>query len=488
MCHGNMHRVCHSQMREYQMRLSVYPALIPAFLLLSLLISCADETPTAPHTPASVDTMVTPVEWISKPPFRLTAPLMPFMANQGDSIVIEWEVPDSSIYAVQMLVRAVGEWKWTHINWMELRWGRYAVSLSKLDRDQYRFALGTGDLKFVDSSAVVTIRRVYAKILEPQDGELLTDLDGHELRWTVSPPGGRVVVEWGFSGSESYYGRRIFNSADSVQPLAVFNLRLGSCYDFRIRGENDPRWSSTVRKIGYAALSLQSPKPGDVWYRFLPASIKAEVRLPSCIPGAADTRYEMSTDGGGTWMETGKEWLLTQRASTQAYARVRNAATGLSRVTGPFTIMDRSAPFFCPRVGQVIRYLVNHSTDRQDTVVQNTITISVESERLTSARTEYVCHVVIKEGTQVKNSFTGLIWLDNEARRNFSGDFAPYNTGTYPNVHDISENEISEHGHAGDHTFTYTLRREFGLTHYSDRLYIEGGRYDWVQSTYELLN
>ena len=474
-------------MREYQMRLSFYTAILPAILLLSLFVSCADDTPTAADTPASVDTVVTPVEWISKPPFRLTAPLMPLMANQGDSIVVEWEVPDSSIYAVQMLVRAVGEWKWTHIDWMELRWGRYAVSLSKLDRDQYRFALGTGDLKFVDSSAVVTIRRVHTKILAPQDGELLTDLDGHELRWTVSPPGGRVVVEWTVTGWTGYQGRRIFDAADSVHPLTEFNLTLGKCYDFRIRGENDLQWSSSVRKIGYAALSLQSPKPGDVWYRFLPASIKAEVRLPPCVPGWADTRYDISTDAGRSWTETGREWLLTQGASTEAYVRVRNDVTGLARISGPFTIVDRSAPFFQPRVGQVIRYLVNHSTDRQDSVVQNTITISVESERLTSSRTEYVCHVVIKEGTRVKKTFTGLVWLDNDARRSFSGDFAPYNTGTYPNVHDISENEISKYGHTGDHTFTYTLRREFGLTHYSDRLYIEGGRYDWVQSVYELL-
>lgn len=468
------------------MRLSVYPAILLSILLLSLFVSCVDETPTVPDAPASVDTLVTPVEWKWKQPFRLTAPLVPDTLDPSSSLDIQWDVLDTTINSVQLVVRAVGEEKWVRLEWVQLLRGKCTVSLSSLERARYRFALATGDMKVVDSSAIVHIRHVDVRFLSPGDNELLLQGENPQLRWTVSSPGGQVVVEWTMAGWSSYAWSRIFDAADSVQPLSALIQSAGSCYDFRIRGKKDTRWSY-IRNVRYGAISILSPKPGDVWYRFLPARMNATVKPPSCLANSTSNRFELSTDGGATWAVTGVDWLLTQGASTKAYVRVRNVAAGMATTAGPFTIIDRSAPFFQPRVGQVIRYLVNNSNDRQDTVVQNTITISVESERLTSTRTEYVCHVVIKEGTRVKKTFTGLIWLDNDARRSFSGDFAPYNTGTYPNVHDMSENEISKYGHADDHSFTYTLRREFGLTHCSDRINTEGGLYDWVQATYELL-
>jgi hypothetical protein len=468
---------------SFAVHLRVLPA---AALLLLLAVSCKDAPSSAPAPQvAAVDSTVPPVRWKSARSFRLSAPLQDGAYDPRQPLTLTWQVLDSTVQSIMIHRKKVGDGGWTLLRWVYLKDGRCDLPLDDLEGDAYRIALSSGDLSAWDSSGIVRLRHVMARILEPLDSALLRDTDTPLVRWTADPPVKDLELQWSHAGKEKYHGSYFFHANDSVQSLAQFAIPAGACFDLRIRALGLRGWH-TVRNIGLASMTLRGLKEGNTLYRLLPATVDMQVALPACVVDTSKTVLELSIDAGATWERTGRTWLVTEPATESAYLRLRNDDAGISLMHGPFRIVDRTAPLFLPRVGERLRYHRHGSTNRKDTTFTAWITITVHSERQTPTRTEYSCSIHTVEDEGVEYTSSGMLWIDNDLRRSLGGDFPPFDRGPYPNLYDITVDEYNNTTREGIHTYEIVLRRDMGVVWHTRREQVVHPLFRWVQRTYAL--
>jgi hypothetical protein len=442
-----------------------------SFIVLACLLltaGCSEEPATAPRPPDA-----------HPRPFEITSPIVPVDHDRRVPLVMTWKLSDSSQSMVHIHYRPMDSDVWIHERTISAKLERFEFALGGFAQKKYRFAISTGNGKFWDSSAVVSLDWFPVMLAQPRAGELRLRSDVNRFKWVCFDDRiERVDVVWRPAGSSVWKAGWSRLAADSSLDWDAVPWTSGAILDFAIRGVYyldaglAPTDWSVVQNVAFGELAVTSPLPGSEWYRYLTAKIIAPVIVPPGFGKTSDAVYELSTDGGATWDSTASESTVLQSAATQAFVRVRHDGMKRAVASGPFSIVDRSSEYFSLSPGKTFRYYV-FGTDATpsftDTTSRSWHTITVLRERAGIGRTEYECSIVIEAPDGSSSTSTGLLWRQQEGQQMIGGNFEPFKNANVHGIHDISVDILKTdvvHGTPGEIPISstrYETRRGKGI-------------------------
>ncbi|MCZ7555431.1 MAG: hypothetical protein M5R41_03380 [Bacteroidia bacterium] len=423
--------------------------------LLLLLSACSKEQGTEPDVPPPP-----PVTW--KQPFEITFPKDTVTYFRSHPVTIRWVLYDSTLATLDLYYRSLDEDFWTKESRISAATRSFTFQPNRFSAKKYRFALSTTDGSYWDSTSVVSLDRVPLMLVEPEAGQLRLKTDTNRFTWIIMDDAiAFIELRWSPAGTGAWTNG--WTKQASVSTFVWENppFSTGSM-DFEIRGHYDAssgggvtEWTS-VRGVGYGEFSLTAPPAGSVFRRFLKAQISSTVIVPPGFGTAAETVYEVSTDGGTTWSATSSDWTILQPASTNASVRMRHEIMGRVTASGPYIIEDKSSEYFSLSPGKVFRYYVyrvDETRYSRDTTSKAWHTITVLRERAGIGRTEYECSIAIETPDGSRSTSPGLLWRQHDGQQMIGGYFEPFKNVNLPGIHDISVDVLTTrilHGTPGE--------------------------------------
>ncbi|MCB2205815.1 hypothetical protein KQI65_13810 [bacterium] len=386
-----------------------------------------------------------PAAW--EKPFALLSYLTPDTIAPLPAPRLRWVLYDSTIREVSIWYQKDALPRWNYIETVPAALPYYDVPVDLADISSVRFAVTRVNGKERDSSAVLTVDKQQVYLLEPVDGMLYLRSDSLRIHWRPLVDGiEKVQIEIATEGKDDWHHALMLTRADTVYTWVRPPFYAGGCNKMRISAQYWNTWS-TVEELKFASFNVDHPREGDVLYRFLPASIEDEIIIPDCMTPAESTQYALSTDGGVSWNDVEKEWVVMAEATTSAMLRVTQPTLGMTATTGPFTIEDRSATYFALQKGMELRYM---RADVKvglhlpsDTVLTQWLTVHIDDEIVRNGRTEYPCTVTVRDGNGTSTTSTQLLWQERSGQQLIKGDFEPFSLGEIFGIHDASIDEFS---------------------------------------------
>jgi hypothetical protein len=412
-------------------------------------------------------------------PFEILYPRQPVNLDRNQSFVLTWKVNDNAVTDLRISYRSMQDTEWTQRATVPAASGSYEFRPRDLPQQAYRFALSTLDGSFRDSSAVLSFYLPAVMLLEPSEGELKLQRDAFRFKWKVHDPEIRnVELRWAYSGSTTWRSIGTFEPRDSVYILPEPPWDVGSTVDFAVRGlyanlgPSYTEWTY-VRDVSCAVFSITDPLPGAEWYRYLQAKIVSKVVVPKKYHTADTITYELSTNGGVTWMPTPPAFFLDRASTSSAFVRMHHPGMRISVESGPFSIVDRSAEYFKLYVGRVFRYYrfhVDSTPSTSDTSSRMWRTITVLRERQGVGRTEYECSVLDEYENGDRETSVALLWQRHDGMKMASGNVEPFKDIEIFGIQDISVDDVHHRivsGTPGELPISrvyHALRRTKGIT------------------------
>lgn len=431
-------------------------------LLCLLFAACEDAMPVQDDLPA-----------VSFMPFELVSHTSPENISPLEPVRLRWILRDTTIGHLRIWYQMDQQSTWYRVrDTIPAAALQYDFPVNPMSVSQWRFAISRTNGRDMDSTALLTIDRRQVFFVEPVRNALFFRSDSLRIHWRPKSEGiNFVTIEIATQGKNNWHHGLTLGIADTVYTWVRPPFYAGGCNKMRISVQDWDAWSY-VEGLQFVSFQINYPRKGDVLYRFLPVNIEDEIVIPDCMKPGIETRYEFSVDGGSSWREVERSWVVHDAATAEAMLRVTQPTLGVSETIGPFSIEDRSTAYFSLKPGMQFRYRhhgFRSSPGYHDTTWAEWVFVHVDDEIVRDGRTEYPCTITVEKDGGGTTVSTRLLWQEHEGQRLIKGDFQPFSMGEIAGIHDVSIDRTgghTVHSSSPSHTesSSYNTVRDRGMT------------------------